>query len=75
MSTRGLGFSDTLNFDGTHFDVWVIHMLKLFRVMEPNLARIVDMGFSPPKDPQILSLEDEKTLISMLKLLMCFLML
>ena len=28
--------------------------------MDPNLERIVDMGFSPPKDPQILSLEDEK---------------
>ena len=35
-------------------------MLNLFRVMDPNLERIVDMGFSPPKDPQILSLEDEK---------------
>ena len=28
--------------------------------MDPNLERIVDMGFSPPKDPQRLSLEDEK---------------
>ena len=35
-------------------------MLNLFRVMDPNLERIVDMGFSPPKDPQRLSLEDEK---------------
>ena len=60
MSTRGLGFSDTLSFDGTNFDVWVICMLNLFRVMDPNLERIVDMGFSPPKDPQRLSLEDEK---------------
>ena len=60
MSTRGLGFSDTLSFDGTNFDVWVTRMLNLFRVMDPNLERIVDMGFSPPKDPQRLSLEDEK---------------
>ena len=60
MSTRGLGFSDTLSFDGTNFDVWVIRMLNLFRVMDPNLEQIVDMGFSPPKDPQRLSLEDEK---------------
>ena len=60
MSTSGLGFSDTLSFDGTNFDVWVIHMLNLFRVMDPNLERIVDMGFSPPKDHQRLSLEDEK---------------
>ena len=66
MSTRGLGFSDTLSFDGTNFDVWVIHMLNLFRVMDPNLERILDMGFSRPM---------RKTLISMLKLLMCFLML
>ena len=51
MSTRGLGFSDTLSFDGTNFDVWVIHMLNLFRVMDPNLERIVDKGFSPQKDP------------------------
>ena len=72
MSTRGLGFSDTLSFDGTNFDVWVIRMLNLFRVMDPNLERIVDMAFPPLKDPQRLSLEDEKTLISMLKLLMCF---
>ena len=60
MSTRGLGFSHTLSFDGTNFDVWVIRMLNLFRVMDPNLERIVDMGFSTPKDPQRLSLEDEK---------------
>ena len=60
MSTRGLGFSDTLSFGGTNFDVWVIFMLNLFRVMDPNLERIVDMGFSPPKDPQRLSLGDEK---------------
>ena len=75
MSTRGLGFSDTLSFDGTNFDVWVIRMLNLLRVMDPNLERIVVMGFSPSKDPQRLSLEDEKNFISMLKLVMCFLML
>ena len=60
MSTRGLGFSDTLSFDGTNFNVWAIRILNLFRVMDPNLERIVDMGFSPPKDPERLSLEDEK---------------
>ena len=59
MSTRGLGFSDTLSFNGTNFDVWVIRMLNLFRVMDPNLEQIVDMGFCSPKDPQRLSLEDE----------------
>ena len=35
-------------------------MLNIFRDMDPNLERIVDMGFSPPKDSQELSLEDEK---------------
>ena len=64
MSTRGLGFSDTLSYDGTNFDVWVIPMLNPFRVMDPNLERIVDMGLSPPKDPQRLSLGDEKNYLN-----------
>ena len=49
-----------LIFDGTNYDVWKIHTLNHFRSMDPNLERIVDMGFSPPKDPQNLSIEDEK---------------
>ena len=53
-----ISFLDIYHF-GTNFDVWVIRMLNLFRFMDPNLERIVDMGFSPPKDPQRLSLEDE----------------
>ena len=60
MSTRGLVHNDSLIFDGTNYDVWKIRMLKHFRVMDPNIERIVDMGFSPPKDPQNLSIEDEK---------------
>ena len=60
MSTRGLVHNDSLIFDGTNYDVWKIRMLKHFRVMDPNMERIVDMGFSPPKDSQNLSLEDEK---------------
>src|SRR5664279_4598643 len=35
-------------------------MLNIFRVMDPNIERILDMGFSLPKDPKRLSLEDEK---------------
>ena len=42
------------------FDVWVIGMLNHFRAIDPCLERIVDMGFSPPKDSQHISLEDEK---------------
>ena len=52
MSTRGLGFSDTLSFDGTNFDVWVIDMLNLFRVMDPNLERIVEWVFLLQKIPK-----------------------
>ena len=60
MSTRGLGFIDTLSFDGTNYDAWKIRMLNYFWVIDPCMERIVDMGFSPPKDTQNLSLEDEK---------------
>src|ERR1044072_7833546 len=35
-------------------------MLNYFRVIDLRMERIVDMGFSPPKDTQKLSLEDEK---------------
>src|SRR3954464_6750707 len=59
MSTRGLGFIDTLSFDGTNYDAWKICMLNYFRGFDPCMERIVDMGFSPPKDTH-LSLEDEK---------------
>ena len=60
MSTRGLVHIDTFIFDGTNYDVWRIRMLNIFRDMGPNIERIVDMGFSPPKDSKNLSLEDEK---------------
>jgi hypothetical protein len=35
-------------------------MLNYFWIMDPTMERIVDTGFSPPKDSQNLSLEDEK---------------
>ena len=35
-------------------------MLNYFRAIDPCMERIVDMGLSPPKDTQNLSLEDEK---------------
>ena len=60
MSTRGLVHNDTLIFDGTNYDVWKIRMLDHFRVIDPSMERIVDMGFSPPTDSQNPSLEDEK---------------
>ena len=51
----------TFIFDGTNYDVWKIRMLNLFRDIGPNYIKsIVDVGFSPPKDSQELSLEDEE---------------
>ena len=60
MSTRGLVHNKPFKFNGTKYDVWKIRMLDYFRIMDPNIEQILDMGFSPPKDPQNLSLEDEK---------------
>jgi hypothetical protein len=62
MSARGLVHNDTFIFNGTNYDAWKIHMLNYFWVMDPTMEQIVDMGFSPPKDSQNLSLEDEKNL-------------
>src|SRR5680860_258404 len=60
MSFRELVHDPTFIFDGTNYDVWKIRMLNLFRDIDPILKSVVDMGFSPPKDSQNLSLEDEK---------------
>jgi hypothetical protein len=60
MSGKGLVHNDIFIFDGTKYDIWKIRMINHFRVIDPNIERIVDMGFSPPKDPTNLSLEDEK---------------
>ena len=50
MLTRALVHNKPFKFDGTNYDVWKIHMLNHFRVLDPNIERILDMGFSPPKD-------------------------
>jgi hypothetical protein len=44
-------------------------MLNISLVMNPNIEQNVDMGFSPPKKSQNLSLDDAKNYISILKLL------
>jgi hypothetical protein len=75
MSATGLVHIGTFIFDGTNYDIWKICMLNHFCDMDPNIERNLDMGFSPPKDSQNLSLEDKKTLILILELLMCFLIL
>ena len=58
MSPKGLVHDDIFIFDGTNYDVWKIHMLNHFRAMDPNIVRFLDMGFSSPKDPQNLSIEE-----------------
>ena len=60
MSPRELVHNDNAIFDGTKYDVWRIRMISIFRVLDPNIWRVVDMGFSPPKDSKNPSLEEEK---------------
>ena len=61
QSSSGLVHNASLLiFDGTNYDGWRNRMLKYFMDINPNIERILDMGFSPPKDPKILSLEDVK---------------
>jgi hypothetical protein len=60
MSARGLVNNNTFIFDGTNYDIWKTCMLNPFRGMDPNIERILDMDFSPPKDSQNLSLEEKK---------------
>jgi hypothetical protein len=57
MLARGLVHNNTFIFGGTNYDIWKIHMLNYFWVMDSTMERIVDTGFSPPKDTQNLSLE------------------
>ena len=58
MSSRDLVHNSMFRFDGTNFNVWKTHMLSHLRVLDPNL----DIGFSPPKDYESTTLEDEKNL-------------
>jgi hypothetical protein len=60
MSASELVHNDTFIFDGTNYDIWKISMLNHFRCMDPNTEEILDMGFSPPKDSQNLSLGENK---------------
>ena len=62
MSLSDLVHDPTFHFDGTNYDVWKIRMLNYFRVMDPHTEQFVEMGFSPPKDPQNPTLEEEKNL-------------
>ena len=59
MSSSNLVHNDSFIFDGTNYGIWKIHMLDILRVMDPNIEQILDMGYSPPKNPKRISLEDE----------------
>ena len=59
MSPRGLVQSHSFTFYGTNYYVWRIRMLSHFRAIDPIIERILDMGLSPPEDPQNLSLEEK----------------
>src|SRR3954465_9557565 len=62
MSARGIVHSDTIIFDGTNYALWRNCLPFNLRTLCPNIERFLDVGFSPPMDPQNLSLEDEKNL-------------
>src|SRR5680860_1408499 len=62
MSSRELVHNSLFRFNGTNFNVWKNHMLNHLRVLDPNIERILDIGFSPPKDYESRTLEDDKKL-------------
>ena len=62
MSFRGLVHNSMIIFNGTNFNVWKTHMLSHLRVLDPNIELILDIEFSPPKDYESTTLEDEKNL-------------
>ena len=62
MSASSIVHNDTIIFDGTNYILWRNCLLCNLRTLCPNIERFLDVGFSPPMDPQNLSLEDEKNL-------------
>src|SRR5215216_3058596 len=62
MSASSIVHNDTIIFDGTNYALWRNCLLCNLRTLCPNIEQFLDVGFSPPMDPQNLSLEDEKNL-------------
>ena len=63
MSARGLVHDDTFIFDGTNYDTWKIYVLNIMRGISPDMEQILELGFSPPKDPQNRSLVEKRNSI------------
>ena len=59
MSSSGLVHNASFILDGTNYDVWKIRILNDLRVIDPYIERILDRGYSPPRNPKRLSLLDE----------------
>ena len=63
MSFKGLVHDHTFIFDGTNFNVWKTHLLSHLRVLDPNIERILDIGFSHPLKSYFCNPLEEKTYI------------
>src|SRR4051794_6311792 len=62
MSASSIVHNGTIIFDDTNYILWRNCLLCNLRTLCPNIEKFLDVGFSPPMDPQNLSLEDEKNL-------------
>src|SRR4051794_30946014 len=62
MSASNIVHNDTIIFNDTNYLLWRNRLFYNLRTLCPNIERFLDVGFSPPMDPQNLSLEDEKKL-------------
>ena len=50
MSSSGLVHNASFILDGTNYNVWKIRILDIIRVIEPYIERILDRGYSPPRN-------------------------